>query len=73
MPYKDRELLKDLRHNPIPQEFDPVADVYKPLTKKNFYGYSNETKPTTVDKGATYYEFDTKKGYVFDGTTWVVL
>lgn len=73
MPYKDRELLKDLRGNPIPQEFDPVADVYKPLTRKNFYGYSTDTKPLTADEGSTYYEYDTKKGYIFDGTTWVVL
>jgi hypothetical protein len=73
MPYNNKDILKDAKGNPIPQIFDPVDDVYKPLTQMNYYGYSTETKPTNVPKNATFYEYDTRKGYIFTGSTWVVL
>jgi hypothetical protein len=74
MAYNTKETLKDIKGNPIPQEYDPVSDAYKPLTKKDFYGYSYETKPTAnIEKGSTYYEFDTTNAYIFNGTAWVVL
>lgn len=73
MPFNNKELLKDVKRNPIPQQFDPVADEYKPLTKMEYFGSSTETKPTTAEKGATYFEFDTKTAYIFTGSTWVVL
>lgn len=73
MPYNTKDLLKDAKGNPIPQEFDPVSDAYKPLTKREFYGNSSEAKPTNVDKGSTFYEFDTGTAYIFTGSSWVVL
>jgi hypothetical protein len=33
-------------------------------------GLSTDTKPVDIDAGSTFYELDTKKGYIFDGTTW---
>jgi hypothetical protein len=74
MAYNNKETLKDVKGNPVPQIYDPVADAYKPLTKTEFFGNSSETKPTTnVDKGSTFYEFDTGTAYIFNGTSWQVL
>jgi hypothetical protein len=73
MPYQTRQTKKDVNGNPIPQEFDPVKDDFIPLTVKEFYGNSTETKPMNVDKGSTYYEFDTGNAYIFTGVSWVVL
>lgn len=73
MPYNTKKILRDSERNPIPQVFNPVTDAYEPLTKMNYYGYSTDTKPTNVPKDATYYEYDTKKGYIFTGSVWVVL
>lgn len=33
-------------------------------------GLSSDTKPTTVNAGATFFETDTGKTYVYDGSTW---
>lgn len=73
MPYTTKNILRDAKGNPIPQEFDQVADDFRPLTKMNYYGYSTETKPTNVPKGATFYEFDTGNAYIFTGSVWEVL
>lgn len=73
MAYNTKSILKDSLGNPIPQQFDPVADAYSPLTKKDFYGSSTETKPTTAEKGSTFYEFDTGNAYIYTGSSWVVL
>jgi hypothetical protein len=73
MPYQNRRVKKDAERNPIPQQFDPVKDDFVPLTKKDFYGDSTESKPVNVDKGSTFYEFDTGNAYIFTGSTWVVL
>jgi hypothetical protein len=36
-----------------------------------FIGLSTDTKPTKdVDPGSTFYELDTKKDFIFDGTKW---
>ena len=34
-------------------------------------GASTDTKPTDCVEGSTFYEIDTKKLYVYDGSTWV--
>jgi hypothetical protein len=73
MAYNTKDTLKDAKGNPIPQIYDPVSDAYQPLTKTEFFGNSNELKPTTADKGSTYYEFDTGNAYIFTGVSWVVL
>lgn len=41
-------------------------------TKHNYIGESGDTKPTdgTVPVGSEFYEADTLKTYVFDGTDW---
>lgn len=73
MAYNTKETIKDAKGNPVPQIYDPSADAYKPLTKTEYFGNSSETKPINVDKGSTFYEFDTEKAYIFNGSTWQVL
>lgn len=36
-------------------------------------GLSTDTKPTTVPIGTVFYETDTAKEYVFDGTSWSII
>lgn len=74
MPYNTKKILRDSERNPIPQVFNPVTDTFEPLTKKEFYGNSTDTKPiNNIEKGSTFYEFDTEIAYIFNGTTWQVL
>lgn len=73
MPYNTKDILKDANRNPIPQKYNPATDAYEPLMEREFFGNSTETKPTSVQKGSTFYEFDTGNAYIFTGSTWVVL
>lgn len=36
----------------------------------DYIGLSTDTKPTDCAAGSTYKELDTKKDYIYDGTTW---
>jgi hypothetical protein len=36
----------------------------------DFIGKSTDTKPTPKTVGCTFYETDTKKIYIWDGTDW---
>jgi len=38
-----------------------------------YYGLSNETKPSTAIKGSTFFEIDTQTVYMYDGISWVVI
>jgi|GEM_PF-5445444 len=41
---------------------------------QEFIGLSTDTKPTTdVPVGSTFYEADTKNGYIWDGSAWNLL
>jgi hypothetical protein len=70
MSYNSKELLKDVKGVPIPQEFDPLSDSYKVLARKDLFGKSTDTKPTGVEVGTTFFEIDTKSVYVYDGAAW---
>lgn len=37
---------------------------------KELIGLSTDTKPTDCDPGSTFYEMDTKNGFIWDGTQW---
>lgn len=37
---------------------------------KNFIGHSTDAKPTDAPAGSTFYAWDTKKTFVFDGSDW---
>lgn len=53
-----------------------VAEIKKSSRVKDYIGLSTDTKPTAsdCDAGSTFYEADTKIGYIFDGfTTWYQL
>ena len=40
-------------------------------TKSRYIGDSDDTKPTGVPVGSTFYEYDTSHRYVtYDGTNW---
>jgi hypothetical protein len=73
MSYNSKELLKDVKGVPIPQEFDPLSDSYKVLARKDLFGKSTDTKPTGVEVGTTFFEIDTKSVYVYDGAAWVAM
>lgn len=48
-----------------------MADV---KYRKDFIGLSTDTKPTNdVIIGSTFYETDTKAGYIYDGAEWIAL
>jgi hypothetical protein len=34
------------------------------------YGFTTDTPPTNVEPSSKFYEYDTGKIYVFDGTVW---
>lgn len=38
---------------------------------KDYIGSSTDTKPASASIGSTCYETDTKKAYIWNGTTWV--
>ena len=39
--------------------------------ESQLYGLSTDTKPTTgIKPNSTFYCYDTKAKYIFDGTTW---
>ncbi len=42
-------------------------------TIRRFIGTSTDTKPTTgVPIGSTFYETDTARNYIYDGTNWEI-
>ncbi len=42
-----------------------------PALLPKFFGLSSDTKPTKAPTGSSFYETDTKHGFVFDGADWV--
>lgn len=38
--------------------------------KEDFQGLSTDIKPTNCDAGSTFYELDTKDGFVFGNNAW---
>lgn len=51
-----------------------VDNIYNKDTTKTLYGLSTDTKPTSgMVKGNTYFEINTSKVYMWNGTTWVVI
>jgi hypothetical protein len=42
-----------------------------PALLPKFFGLSSDTKPTKAPTGSSFYETDTKHGFVFDGAGWV--
>lgn len=67
-------------YNPATGQFETLqgrdgalyfVDSYR---KKEHFGYSHQAKPIeNVEKGDTYFEFDTGDIYIFDGVIWVVM
>lgn len=39
-------------------------------TIKRFIGLSTDTKPTDVAVGSTFFEYNTKDRYIYNGTNW---
>jgi hypothetical protein len=39
--------------------------------RQHFYGLEDDEKPTNVYPGDRFYEFDTGKHFIWNGTTWV--
>jgi hypothetical protein len=63
-----KSILYDADGNPV--------DLTKLVQKANmeYYGKSTDTKPVVdVIVGSTYFEIDTKRVYMWDGTSWVVI
>lgn len=49
-----------------------VTDTNRdPALLPKFFGLSTDTKPTKAPTGSSFYETDTKYGFVFDGADWV--
>jgi len=46
--------------------------VQEILYPKDYIGVSTDTKPIATT-GSTFYETDTKLGYIWNGSAWVVL
>lgn len=52
-----------------------VNEIRKSSRVRDFIGLSTDAKPTAADcdAGSTFYETDTKAGYIFDGSAWCLL
>ncbi|MCP3025420.1 hypothetical protein [Halobacillus sp. A5] len=75
--YTSATILTDGQGNPISQyldvndKTDSPEGTFKPIISMEYYGTSDETKPTDgVVKGSTFYEFDSGDTYIFDGDSW---
>lgn len=72
MVYKKRQILRDIDGNPVPQEFNPIAEQFE-VKRAVMYRNSSETKPVlNMEKGDIIYEIDTQILYMFNGSIWVV-
>jgi len=51
-----------------------VDNIYNKDTTKTFYGLSTDSKPTSGNiKGNKFFEINTGKVYMWNGTSWVVI
>lgn len=75
MAYNNKEVIKDAKGNPIPQEYDQSSDSYKPLQQMEYYGATVANRPNanTVPVGAVYCSVQTQEYWQSDGTNWVVV
>ena len=54
--------------------FNSDFNAIKTINPRELYGYAADTKPTTgIMVGSTFYEFDTKNLYIYNGTTWMLM
>ncbi|MBK5239852.1 hypothetical protein [Clostridium sp.] len=42
-------------------------------SKADYIGLSTDIKPLIYKAGSTFYETDTTNGYIYDGTTWILI
>lgn len=55
-----------------PVAFTNYGEVRAVLNKSEYIGYSTDTKPSTPGGvGSTFYELNTGKKWIWDGTYWV--
>ena len=55
-------------------EINLVDIIKNAIRDMEYYGKSTDTKPTAnITKGSTYFEIDTTKVYMWDGSGWVVI
>lgn len=89
MAFNTKSIIKDVNQKPVPQYYNPTTDGYEVVegkagaTKvvvtetegvKTFYGLSTDVKPADGNiKGNVYFEIDTTKVNMWNGTTWVVI
>ena len=72
MAYNNQAIKRDINGNPIPQMWNDATGQFEVLSKTEFYGLSTEAKPASdMIKGNSYFEIDTSKVFIYDGTKWV--
>ncbi len=70
--YDETGILRDQDGNPIPQYYDSIAKVFKPLVEFMVYGAGDANRPATGSyTGHGYMSVETGRIWLWSGSGWV--
>jgi hypothetical protein len=70
--YNEASVLRDQDGNPIPQYYDTVNSVFKPLTEGTIFGAGDVNRPASGEySGQIFFSIATQRIWLWDGSDWV--
>jgi len=70
--YDEVSILRDKDGLPIPQYYDSIAGVFKPLVESVIFGAGDGNRPVSGKyTGQGYFSIETARIWFWDGSDWV--